>query len=44
MNKSIIIVQGYLAAGKSTFALTLARELGIPYFVKDTFKTAISTQ
>ena len=41
MNKSIIIVQGYLAAGKLTFALTLARELGIPYFVKDTFKTAI---
>ena len=38
---SIIIVQGYLAAGKSTFARELARELSIPCFVKDTFKIAL---
>lgn len=41
MNKKIIIVQGYLAAGKSTFARMLAKELGIPCFVKDTFKIAL---
>lgn len=41
MNKKVIVVQGYLAAGKSTFALALARELGIPYFIKDTFKIAV---
>lgn len=41
MNGKVIVVQGYLASGKSTFALALARELGIPYFVKDTFKSAL---
>lgn len=39
--KSIIIVEGYLASGKSTFALKLSRELRIPYLMKDTFKTAL---
>lgn len=41
MNKKIIIVQGYLAAGKSTFARQSAKELGLPCFVKDTFKNAL---
>lgn len=41
MNKSVIIVQGYLAAGKSTFATELAKELGVPCFIKDTFKIAL---
>lgn len=41
MNKRIIVVCGFLAAGKSTFALALARELGIPCFIKDAFKSAV---
>ena len=41
MNKKIILVQGYLAAGKSTFARRSAKELGLPCFVKDTFKYAL---
>ncbi len=41
MNKKIIIIQGYLAAGKSTFARQSAKELGLPCFVKDTFKMAL---
>jgi len=43
MNKKIIIIAGYLASGKSTFALRLSKELNIPYFIKDTFKSAICT-
>lgn len=41
MNRKIIIVQGYLAAGKSTFARQSAKELRLPCFVKDTFKSAL---
>ncbi len=41
MNKKVIIVCGRLASGKSTFAVKLAGELGVPYFVKDTFKSAL---
>lgn len=41
MNNKIIIVEGYLASGKSTFALKLSESLKIPYFVKDTFKIAL---
>lgn len=41
MNKKIIIIEGYLASGKSTFALQLSKSINVPYFVKDTFKTAI---
>ncbi len=37
----VIVIAGYLAAGKSTFALRLSRALNIPYFIKDTFKSAI---
>ena len=41
MNNKIIIVEGYLASGKSTFALKLSESLKIPYFIKDTFKIAL---
>ena len=41
MNNKIIIVEGYLASGKSTFALKLSESLTIPYFIKDTFKIAL---
>ncbi len=37
-------VQGYLAAGKSTFAQRLAGELRVPCFMKDTFKAALCRQ
>ncbi len=39
--KTILIIEGYLASGKSTFALQLAEALKIPYFIKDTFKIAL---
>ena len=41
MNKKIIIVEGYLASGKSTFALHLSETIGVPYLIKDTFKSAL---
>ena len=41
MNKKIIIVEGYLASGKSTFALSLSKAIGVPYLIKDTFKSAL---
>jgi predicted kinase len=37
----IIIIQGYLASGKSTFARRLSKELNVPCLVKDNFKSAI---
>ena len=43
MYKKIIIIAGYLASGKSTFALRLSKEVNVPYFVKDTLKSAICT-
>ena len=39
--RAIIVIGGYLASGKSTFARRLSKALSIPYFVKDTFKIAI---
>ena len=42
MNKKVIIITGYLAAGKTTFAQALSKELGIPYFSKDLIKVALS--
>lgn len=42
MNKKIIIVTGYVAAGKTTFSLRLSRELGIPCFNKDLLKIALN--
>ncbi|MEY8518022.1 hypothetical protein AALC25_14185 [Lachnospiraceae bacterium 29-84] len=41
MNKKIIIIAGYLASGKSTFALKLSKLINVPYLVKDTFKMAL---
>lgn len=41
MNKKIIIIEGYLASGKSTFALQLSKSINVPYLVKDTFKIAL---
>jgi predicted kinase len=42
MNKKIIIITGHCAAGKTTFAARLSRELGIPYFAKDLIKIALN--
>lgn len=41
MNKKIIIVEGYLASGKSTFALELSKQINVPYLIKDTFKITL---
>lgn len=41
MNRKIIIITGYLAAGKSTFARQLSTALNISYLIKDTFKIAL---
>jgi len=42
MNKKIIIIAGYGAAGKTTFAVKLSETLGIPYFSKDMIKIALN--
>ena len=41
MNKKVIIIEGYLASGKSTFALQLSKTINVPYLIKDTFKIAL---
>ena len=41
MNGKIIVIEGYLASGKSTFAVDLSRTINVPCFVKDTFKIAL---
>lgn len=41
MNRKIIIVEGYLASGKSTFARQLSGMIHVPCLVKDTFKSAL---
>ena len=41
MTSHIVIVTGYLAAGKSTFARSLSKAARIPCIVKDTFKSAL---
>lgn len=41
MNKKIVIIGGYLASGKSTFARQLSKSINVPCFVKDTFKIAL---
>ena len=43
MSKKIIIVEGYLAAGKSTFTCELSKAINVPYLIKDTFKMAVCT-
>ncbi len=40
--KRIIIICGYLAAGKSTFAKQLSAHANIPCFIKDDFKSALT--
>jgi predicted kinase len=37
----LIIIGGYLASGKSTFARQLSEALQIPYLIKDTLKIAL---
>ena len=41
MKRIIILVGGYCAAGKSTFARMLSRELNVPYFERDTIDETI---
>ena len=41
MNPKIIIITGYLASGKSTFAQRLSEALSVPCIIKDTFKIAL---
>lgn len=41
MNRKMIVIEGYLASGKSTFALQLSKSLLVPYLIKDTFKIAL---
>ncbi len=41
MSGKIIIIEGYLASGKSTFARRLSKETKVPCFIKDTFKIAL---
>jgi len=41
MNGKIIIVEGSLASGKSTFAKQLSKAIKVPCFIKDTFKDAL---
>ncbi|MCH5347819.1 MAG: hypothetical protein J1E40_00720 [Oscillospiraceae bacterium] len=41
MNKKVIIIEGYLASGKSTFALQLSKSVNVTYLIKDTFKEAL---
>ena len=37
----MIIIEGYLASGKSTFALQLSKSVNVAYLIKDTFKEAL---
>ena len=41
MKNKIILIGGYCAAGKSTFARNLSKELNIPCFHKDTLKETL---
>ena len=41
MKRKIIIIGGYLASGKSIFAVRLSKAINVPYIVKDTFKIAL---
>jgi len=43
VKNKIIVIQGYPASGKSTFAHTLSKALSVPYLMKDTLKVAICT-
>ncbi len=41
MDNRMILIEGYLASGKSTFAEQLSRQIQVPCLVKDTFKIAL---
>lgn len=41
MQNKLIVITGYLASGKSTFARTLSTRLRVPCFIKDTMKIAL---
>lgn len=41
MDNKIIIIEGYLASGKSTFAELLSETLKVPCLIKDKFKTSL---
>lgn len=41
MKSKIIIIEGYPASGKSTFARTLSKTFNVPYMQKDELKIAI---
>lgn len=41
MRRKVIVIGGYLASEKSTFAQRLSRELHVPCLMKDAFKMAI---
>lgn len=41
MQNKLIVITGYLASGKSTFARTLSERLRVPCFIKDTMKIAL---
>ena len=38
MNNSLIIISGYLAAGKTTYGKKISEKLKIPFFSKDSIK------
>lgn len=44
MNRKIIVIEGYLAAGKSTFARQCSKAIQVPYLMKDTLKMALCRQ
>lgn len=41
MSNKVIVIEGYLAAGKSSFAEKLSQALKVPCLIKDAFKTAL---
>ena len=41
MQSKLIVITGYLASGKSTFASTLSERLRVPCFIKDRMKIAL---
>jgi predicted kinase len=44
LSNKLIIITGYLASGKTTFSLNLAKLLGIPCFNKDRIKSVIGKE
>ncbi|MDR2836220.1 MAG: AAA family ATPase [Bacteroidales bacterium] len=44
MKNKLIIITGYPASGKSTFAMKLSENLDVPFFNLDSIKTAIGKE